>query len=186
MIAAMRQQTRQKLTKLGIILACFMLLASLLSVVMRYKEMLAHTIINQETIFRNMSRMRLAAQDTDKTVADLKTLLPPAYETRSPEWMVYTRIDDLKSRLQATELTVKTVENKEGMIGVDFSATLPLRDAGAYSRIINLLGNQETMAFPFVSVRSIQIEQSGSETFQGLKLIVEGVVKTPATQGISQ
>ncbi len=186
MIAAMQQQTRQKLIKLGIILTCFTLLASLLGVVIRYKEMLARTITNQKTIFQNVGKMRLAANDADKTVAEFKSLLPPDYGTRSPEWLIYSRIDDLKSRLQATELTVKAVENRENMIIVDFSATLPLRDAGAYGRIINLLGYQETLAFPFVSIRSIQVDQSGSGTLQGLKFVVEGVVQTPAPQGVSQ
>jgi hypothetical protein len=186
MIAAMQRQTRQKLIKLGIILICFTLLASLLSVVIRYKEMLARTITNQKTIFQNVGRMRLAAKDADKTVADFKSLLPPAYGTHTPEWLAYSRIDDLKSRLQATEMVVKAIENKEGMVSVDFTATLPLRDSGTYSRIINLLGKQETLAFPFVNVRSIQIDQSGSEAKQSLKLVVEGIVQMPAPQEISQ
>lgn len=186
MIAAMQRQTRQKLIKLGIILACFTLLASLLGVVIRYKEMLSRTITNQKTIFQNVGKMRLAAKDADKTVADFKSLLSPAYGTHSPEWLVYTRIDDLKSRLQASELTVKAVENRENMIVADFSAILPLRDAGAYGRIINLLGYQETLAFPFVSVRSIQVDQSDSGTLQSLKFVVEGVVQIPAPQGVSQ
>ena len=186
MIATMQQQTRQRLIKLGIILTCFTLLASLLGVAIRYKEMLARTITNQGVIFRNVGKMRLATKDADKTVADFKYLLPAAYGTRSPEWLIYTRIDDLKSRLQTSEMVVKPIENKEGMVAVDFSAALPLRDTGTYSRIINLLGNQETLAFPFVSIRNIQIDQSGSETMQGLKLVVEGVVQIPAPQGASQ
>ena len=71
------------------------------------------------------------------------------------------------------------------MVAVYFTATLPLRDSGTYSRIINLLGKQETLAFPFVNVRSIQIE-SGSEAQQSLKLVMEGVVQMPAPQEISQ
>ncbi|MDK9716467.1 MAG: hypothetical protein OEL57_00995 [Trichlorobacter sp.] len=130
--------------------------------------------------------MRLAVKDTDKTVADFKSLLPPAYGTRTPEWLVYSRIDNLKSRLQTTELTVKAIENRENMIVVDFSATLPLRDVSSYSRIVNLLGYQETLAFPFVNIRSIQVDQSGSETLQGLKLVVEGIVQMPAPQEDSQ
>jgi hypothetical protein len=185
-IAAMQRQTRQKLIKLGIILICFTLSASLLNVVIRYKEMLARSITNQKTIFQNVSRMRLATKDVDKTVADFKSLLPPAYGTHTPEWLMYSRIDDLKSRLQATEMVVKTIENKEGMVSVDFTATLPLRDSGAFSRIINLLGKQETLAFPFVNIRSIQIEQSGNEAQQSLKLVVEGVVQMPAPQETSQ
>jgi hypothetical protein len=186
MIAAMQRQTRQKLIKLGIILICFTLSASLLNVVIRYKEMLARSITNQKTISQNVSRMRLATKDVNKTVADFKSLLPPAYGTHTPEWLMYSRIDDLKSRLQATEMVVKTIENKEGMVSVDFTATLPLRDSGAFSRIINLLGKQETLAFPFVNIRSIQIEQSGNEAQQSLKLVVEGVVQMPAPQETSQ
>ncbi|MBV5336838.1 MAG: hypothetical protein J0653_02250, partial [Deltaproteobacteria bacterium] len=88
--------------KLGMILTCFILLASLLSTSIRYQKMLAATIANQETIVKNIFRMRIATKEAENTVVNFQRLLPTAYGTRSPDWLLYTRLDALKSRLQAT------------------------------------------------------------------------------------
>jgi len=150
---------------------------------MRYRKMLAATIANQETIVQNITRMRIATKEAEKTVTNFHKLLPAAYKTRSPEWLLYTRFDTLQSALQLKEITAKTIEHKDGFAHLGFSATVLLQEPDAYSRYINLLGEHEALVFPFVSINVITLETSTSATQQGLKLQIEGVIQTPEPQG---
>jgi len=182
MNAAMQLQTRQLLIRFGIVLALFTLLASALAASIRYRAMLATTIANQEVIARNIVRMRTSAQDVEKTVAGFKQLLPPGYGSLSPERLLYTRLDELKGGMQLADMTVKPIENKEGVLSLGFSASLPLRSGSSYPTVLNQLGRQETLAFPFVSIESVDIEQAASGTAGGLQIKMDGTVQTSAPQ----
>lgn len=182
MIATMHDQTRKNVIKLCVVLSFFALLTTLLGVSIRYKRMLEATISNQEQIVGNMARMRMATKEVDTTIASFNRLLPAGYGSRSPEWLLYSRLDELKSRLQADELTVKPLETKDGLMLLNFSAILFAHDAGSYNRIISLLGRQETLAFPFMTIHSIAMERSAENSNRGIKIIIEGAAQTPAPQ----
>lgn len=182
MNATMQLQIRQLLIRFGIVLALFTLLGSALAASIRYRTMLATTITNQETIARNMTRMRTTAQEVEKTVAGFKQLLPPGYGSQSPERLLYKRLDELKSALQLADMTIKTIENKEGILSLGFMASLPLRNISSYSTVLNQLGRQETLAFPFVSIESVIVEQATSGTAGGLQIKIDGAVQMPAPE----
>jgi hypothetical protein len=182
MNATIQLQTRRILIRLCIVLALFILLSAALAASVRYRTMLATTIVNQGTISRNMNRMGTTAREVEKTVAEFKRLLPSGYGSQSPEQLLYTRLDELKSTLQLADMTVKKMENKEGVMSLGFSASLPLRNALSYSAALNRLGQIETLAFPLVSIESFILEQTPAGTAEGLQIKIEGSVQTPAPQ----
>lgn len=182
MNAAMQLQTRQLLIRFCIILGLFTLLASVLAASIRYRTMLATTITNQETIARNMVSMQTSAKDTEKTVAGFRQLLPSGYGSQSMERLLYARLDELKGILKLADMTVKTIENKEGVLNLGFSASLPLRGIFSYTTVLNQLGQQETLAFPFVFIETVIVEQAAGESTGGLQIRIEGAVQIPAPQ----
>lgn len=182
MNASMQRQTHQLMIRFCCILGLFALFSAGLVVSIRYQKMLATTTASQETIVRNMARMQTTAREVEKTVAGFKRLLPPGYGSLSAERLLYTRLDELKVDLQPAEMTLKALENREGLLSIEFTASFPLRRASDYATIVNQLGRQETVAFPFISIESIIIGQDSAGAAGGLKIQVEGTVQTPAPQ----
>jgi len=182
MNSSMQSQTHQLVIRFCCILALFALFSAGLAASIHYRKMLAKTTASQETIVRNMTRMRTTAQEVEKTVTGFRHLLPPGYGSHSPERLLYTRLDEFKAGLRPADMTVKTIENRDGVLNLEFTASFPLRSASDYATIVNQLGRQETLAFPFVSIGSVMIGQDSAAASGGLKMQVEGTVQTPAPQ----
>lgn len=176
----MQFHTRRLLIRFGIILGAFSLLAMLLALSVRYKAMLTTTITRQDAIVRNIAVAQATARETEKIIAEFNRFLPPGYGSQSPERLLYGRLDSLKESLQVTDITVKAIENKEGMLSVEFSVTVPLGSSSSYATALNLLGRQETLAFPFVSINSVTIDSAAAGSPGGLQMNIEGTVLTPA------
>ena len=180
MNATMQLHTRHLLIRFGIILGAFSLLATVLALSIRYKAMLTATITRQDTIVRNISAAQATARETEKIIAEFNRLLPPGYGSQSPERLLYSRLDSLKESLQSADMMVKAIENKEGMLSVEFSATVQLNNSSSYATVLNLLGRQESLAFPFVSINSVTVDSSAAEPSGGLQMKIEGTALTPA------
>lgn len=184
MNAAMQTQTRHLLIKLGIALILFTLLSSAIAAAINYSKMLTTTIINQEIVVSNMAAMKTADKEVENTLAKFRQHLPHGYESYSPERLIYGRLDELKNSLQAVDMTVKTMEKSNGQLSIDFSASLPLLRPESYALILNQLGRHETLAFPFISVQALTIEQPTDSTNSTIKMFIEGTVETTAPQSV--
>ncbi len=180
MNAYMQRHTKKLLVRFGIIILLFLVLSSAFAVSIRYRRMLSETMINQEKISYNISRMNSGAREIANTIAGFRGMLPQTFESSSPEWLLYRRMDEIKTLIAPKELLVKGIENKEGFISVDFSASMDLPEPQSYSSVINRLGRIQTLICPFVDINSIVIEQSANAMAPGLKMNIEGVAQMPA------
>ncbi len=178
----MQQKTRRLLARFMIILVAACLLLSLLVLSLRYKDMLTQTISSQAKIIHNMTAASTAAGETDRIIAEFNRLFPAGYGVKSPEHLLYARLDALQEALKTTDMTIKNTEYKEGMMSMEFSATIPFNQNSVYTTIINQLGHQETLAFPFVTINAITIGTNTAARSGGLQMLIEGVVSTPAPQ----
>ncbi len=181
MNAQMQQQTKKLLVRLGIILVLFSAFSTAFAVSVRYRRMLSESIENQEKIVRNISRMNSSARDLSRTIAVFRGMLPQAFESSSPEWLLYSQMDGIKTLLAPKEMLVKGIDNKEGLISVDFAATMELPESIYYSSVINRLGRMQTLICPSVDINSIAVEQSASDGRGGLKMTIEGAAQMPAS-----
>jgi hypothetical protein len=182
MNASMQHQTRQILIRFCCILGLFALFSAGLVASIHYRKMLATTTASQDIIVHNMTKMQTTAREVEKIVTGFRRLLPPGYGSLSAERLLYTRLDELRVSLKPAEMTLKAIENRAGALSIEFTASFPLRRASDYATIINQLGRQETLAFPFISIESIIIGQDSAAAAGGLKIQVEGTVQTPAPQ----
>jgi hypothetical protein len=111
-------------------------------------------------------------------ISRFKRLLPVGYGVKSPEWFVYARLDEIKSRLAVPDMTVNAIQIKDGVRTTHFALKILHPD---YSQVLNKLAVLETEVFPFVSISSIEISNRSSEASVGLTMSVEGDVIMPDT-----
>jgi hypothetical protein len=91
--------------------------------------------------------------------------------------LLFTRLDEIKTRLPPGEMTVKTLETREGQLSLEFSykpATL------SYTSLLNTLGQLELLILPYVSIRKVMAENPVAEKPGPLAITVDGILMTPA------
>jgi hypothetical protein len=180
----MLQQSRRLLHHFSMVLLLFTLLAVTLASLVRYTSMLETTIIKQQAVAHNTAAMGISVREIEKSSSILHQLLPPGYKSQSAEKLIYTRLDSLTKNLQAIDVSVKPIETHEGFLLLEFSATVPISSNVSCTTTLNRLGQQETLAFPLVSIQSVNLEHS--VTSNGLVMKIEGTLKLPAQiSGIS-
>lgn len=176
MNSVMSSHTQRLAVKLMIAIVIFVIVATSLAAMSRYRETLVITVAQHRTLSDKLGHMRRVIAEEREAIAGFKRLLPPGYGVKSPEWFVYARLDEIKSRMAAQDMTVKAIETKDGVRTAHFSLKIPHPD---YSQVLNRLAALETEVFPFTSISSIEISNQSSATFTGLTMTIEGDVIMP-------
>ena len=176
MITEMHAHTRRQAIRLGLVMALFLILASSLAILLRYRQMLETALDQHGTIRRNLTQMRLETTAIRDVIASFRRLLPNGHGKHSAELLLYSRLDDIKSRLPAGEMVVRTPETKEGVLTLEFA--FKPATAVSYSAMINTLGLLEQQIDPFVSINKVSLEGSTKEKPGPLTIAVDGVLTT--------
>jgi hypothetical protein len=174
---AMTAHTSSLTIRLALLIFIFAVIASAAAALARYNQGLGTMLVNQRNIKANLEQMRSSTVNINRSVAEFRRLLPSGYGTSSPELLMFARVDEIKQTIHPSEINVKPVETKEGALAVEFSLKLNSPD---FSKLVNSLGQLETSIFPFVSIRSVAIDQSSLGLLNGMTVVVEGAVLMPA------
>jgi hypothetical protein len=186
---AMTAHTSALTIRLALLIFLFAVIASAAAALARYNQGLGVMLVKQRSIKANLDQMRSSTVNINQSVAEFRRLLPAGYGTSSPELLMFARMDEIKQTIRPSDISVKPVETKEGVLTVEFSLKLNNPD---FSKLVNTLGQLETSIFPFVSIRSVAIEQSSPGLLSGIMVVVEGAVLMPAqtaaksTAGVKQ
>jgi hypothetical protein len=177
MTSDMQTHTRRLAIRLALVITLFAVLSTSLATLLRYREALNTLLAHHQVIQRNLAQMRMATNEIRDTIAGFKRLLPNGFDRASSEMLLFTRLDEIKTRLPPGEMTVKTLETREGQLSLEFSykpATL------SYTSLLNTLGQLELLILPYVSIRKVMVENPVAEKPGPLAITVDGILMTPA------
>ena len=177
MTSDMQTHTRRLAIRLALVITLFAVLSTSLATLLRYREALNTLLAHHQVIQRNLVQMRMATNEIRDTIAGFKRLLPNGFDRASSEMLLFTRLDEIKTRLPPGEMTVKTLETREGQLSLEFSykpATL------SYTSLLNTLGQLELLILPYVSIRKVMAENPVAEKPGPLAITVDGILMTPA------
>ena len=177
MTSDMQTHTRRLAIRLALVITLFAVLSTSLATLLRYREALNTLLAHHQVIQRNLAQMRMATNEIRDTIAGFKRLLPNGFDRASSEMLLFTRLDEIKTRLPPGEMTVKTLETREGQLSLEFSykpATL------SYTSLLNTLGQLELLILPYVSIRKVMAENPVAEKPGPLAITVDGILMTPA------
>lgn len=176
---SMKQHTGRLTIRAVIAISLFTLLAISLAAMCRYRESLEKMMVNHRKIRQNLTKMRFSTLEQRNTITNFKRLLPPGYNNKSAEALIYFRLDEVKTHLPYGELTIKPLEIREGMLAMDFSYK---QVNPPYTSILNTLGQLETAVLPFVKYQEFIIKAASKDNNYKQTLIVNGSILTPARE----
>ena len=169
------QRSIQAEKRLFTIIIVVVLLASALVVLIRYEQSLNKMLSFRRTIKPNLVKMSAETKTMQTTTTTLRQKLPQSQGAPSDEALLYARLDQIKSVMQPTEMTVAAKSDTAGMLTINFSINMP---AHLYEKSLNGMGSLQTETFPFVTFTGITIE--GGATSSGKPVIkLDGVVQMP-------
>jgi hypothetical protein len=124
----------------------------------------------------NLVLMQQNAADMEQTAAQLALLTPAQVRERSPETLLYGKLDEIKALFPKAGLTVGGIEDSPEGLKLPF--TLKLIDTD-YTAFVNGLGRMRAAAIPFVAVRNVVIAQAADQGKPVVTYDVEGTVSVP-------
>lgn len=176
----MSRYSRKLAIRLGFSVLLFAVLATLLGVMVRYRQSLLYAKEHHLTIRKNVIKMREVRERITASVTRFKGMLPAGNDGRTPEWLMFSRLDQVKNRFPKGELSVKPIEKKEdGSLALNFSLKLV---HPAYSRVINTMGELETEVFPFVMFTGLDGQQVVDGLGKAFGVTVTGSIVMPGAR----
>lgn len=148
----------------------------------RYSDSLLDTQKKLETVKINLMSMKDAQVDMEKTIADLKAIVPSDFASRTPEEHIFIGLDELKFRMKDAEIVVTNMEYKgeEVSLPVTIKSSISGKAAGKdYASFMNDIGYLQSMGFPFFYISSISMSQSQDKA--SVSYEIKGALKTLKT-----
>lgn len=148
----------------------------------RYSDSLFDTQKKLLAARSNLISMKDAQVDMGKTIADLKAVVPSDFASMTPEERIFTRLDELKSRLKNAEIIVTNMDYKgdEVSLPVTIKFSISGKAAGKnYASFVNDIGYLQSVSFPFFSISSISMVQSQDRA--SISYEIKGALKTVKT-----
>lgn len=177
MIVTIQTYNRQLAIRLAIVLLIFALLGTALALLVRKAQSQRQLLALHTKILANLPRMQTETVDLQQQLQVLQQALPADLAGRSPELHLYKRLDQIKSTLQPTEMTVTGPEIKDGVQTIGFNLKVPF---SRYNALINGMGQLQTGLFPFVDFREIHLTPTATDATIG---VVGNVILPPPAGG---
>jgi len=155
----------------------------LLSVLMlnKYGNSMVDTISRLELIKTNTLKMKHSAADIESGIRHIESLLPDDLYTRSPQELIFLALDDIKTALKRSEVTVTNFDEKMGTVSLPVSIKIP---TDSYAMLINNIGYLQSLKFPYYTITSIAITKS--QGMSGFICAIDGFLKMPVITPVKQ
>jgi len=120
-----------------------------------------------------LNRLREASLNRKEALARLKAQPVDNTENKTPEMLIYWKLDEIKERLRSDDLTVAAIEKKGDKVSLPY--TLKFNNH-SYHEFINAIRYLQKSASPWTPISSITISQSGDPGRSGVVFTIAGNV----------
>lgn len=129
-------------------------------------------------------KVRAAIDDIEKSLIQLKSMLPRDTSGQSKEEHMLVALDDLKSKAGLSEITVANIENKDADLQLPVTIRAPLKD---YTSFVNFVGYLQSLKFPFFGITGMKLQRNEDATASVPSFELKGALKFPkTTSGIQE
>lgn len=177
MITILQTRNRQLALRLALTLLIFTLLATTLSLLVRKVQSQRQLVALHTKILTNLPLMQRETTSLQQQVTAFRQALPAELTTRSAELMLYSRLDEIKSTLQPSEMTVTAPESKDGLQTIGFNLKVPF---ARYNQLVNAMGQLQTRLIPFADFNELSMSPTTTEG----SIVVNGSVVLPPLTGV--
>lgn len=176
MIEILQARNRQVTIRLLVVLALFALVGSTLAMLARKAAAQRQLLALHTTIVANLPLIQAETMSLMHQLTAFRQALPADIATRSPELLLATRLDQIKSRLQPGEMNVTPTEVKDGIQTIGFTLKVPL---DRYASLVNGMGQLQTELVPFVDFKEFAMSATAADS----SIVVQGSVILPPYTG---
>ena len=120
-----------------------------------------------------LAKLRGAAKNRAETLARLKALLADNTDNKSPEMLIYWKVDEIKERTRTNDLTVATIEKKGEKASLPFVLKLNNHN---YTEFIHTIRYLQKSFSPWAPVSSVAISQTGDPGKSGVVFTINAKV----------
>jgi ACT domain-containing protein len=153
----------------------FAAIVSGIVVLKKYEWSLSDTLKKVQTASSNLYKMKEAAEDIDAVIKEAEKIITAEFREKSPEELVLTALDAIKSKMKDAEVAGTAIEYKGNEARIPVTIKAMSRD---YKTIVNNVGYLQSWRFPFFAVESVSIEKSKDKDRAGLSYEIKGALRT--------
>ena len=124
---------------------------------MRSRSVLEKSLIEVTRAQEGLTRVKAAIANRRQTLAAIKSHLDQDANKSSPEMVLYRKFDELKSRLNADDITMAALEKKGGEASLQFTLTF---NNPEYNTLLNTVSGLHGSTFPMTPVTAVAVTQS--------------------------
>ncbi len=167
------QLWRRRFLAAGVV---FIVLLSGFVMIAKYEQSSRVTAAQLTTIKTNLVLMRTATVEMKQALKNYRQLLPPGYEGKTVEALLFDRVDDLKALFPGALLTISAPAELSDGVSIPFSITVSDNN---YTGFLNSFAQMQSRSFPFTSMKSVAI--SYDQAAKGTVVYkLDGTIITPA------
>lgn len=154
----------------------FLVLVTLFTLVDRKRRVLEKRQKELTRAEEGLKQVQKATLNRRQALNVITSLIPPESRVTSPEKQIYGKIDEIRTKLKADDMTIKPVERKEGNATLQYTLTFVNHD---FCRFLNAISQLQQEVFPFTTVTSIDVNQKELNGKGVIEFIVGGTIMTP-------
>ena len=124
----------------------------------------------------NLDRMQESSVALKSTISAISGLLPAGMPVKTHEYMIYAKLDEMKSLLPHADLSAGGIEENPEELRLPFTIKAVNPD---YTVLINSLCRIQSSMLPAVIIKSMAITQGNDQNKPMVMIMVEGTVSIP-------
>lgn len=122
-----------------------------------------------------LGRVREASESREKALATLKTLYMQTAANRSPERLIYAKVDELTARLRPDDQSISAITRAGGEVSLQYTFKFINPNYNEFLNTVSYLGGN---IFPLTTVSTVVIAQSEAGGKSVLNCTVTGKILT--------
>ena len=161
--------------KLRFVVAALLLLSVAVVTVsqMRTRRLLENKLETLTSAQSGLVKVKAANANLKSALTVLQTQFSQIPKNSSPEMVLYSKTDEIKSRLNPDEMAVSAAEKKGGEATLQYDLTFNNPD---FNKLLNDVSYLHGGVFPLTPVNSLTVSQSGTGAAEGVSFKISGRV----------
>lgn len=153
--------------------ALFLVVAVACTSLARTRKLQEKTLTDLVRAKAGLVKLREASKNRKEALARLKAQPVDNAENKSPQMLIYWKLDEMKERLRPDDVTVASIEKKGEKVSLPY--TLKLNNH-SYSEFLDAIRYLQSSSSPWTPVSSIAISQSGDPARRAVIFSIAGKV----------
>jgi hypothetical protein len=155
--------------------ALFLVSATVCASQVRIRKVQEMTLEGLNRSLTGLQNVRAASANRRQALAAIQSQFGHGGQHISAELVLYSKVDEIKTRLNPNDMTISAVEKKDGEVSIQYTLKLTGQD---FNTLLNSISYLHGSVFPLAPVSSVIIARSDAKGTGGVSSMVTGKIIT--------